>query len=141
MDSTARRSTRAVGPALLLAVVATVSLVLPWLAIGSGPARSTIDLIGAAGALDVLSDGERLAVLAAWIAAPVTIAVALMAASVGHHRAAAALVLVVGATIVTAAAFVFAQSALRLGWGGVMGAAAATVAIGCAAVALAPGRS
>ena len=119
-----RRRPPAIAVALVCAFVAAVSLVLPWLAIGGGPARSTIDLIGSAGALDLLRGGERVAVIAAWTAAPIAVAIALVAAPFGRRRLAAAVVAVVGLVLVVAAVLIVTNDFVRLGWGGVVGGVA-----------------
>ncbi|NNC81663.1 MAG: hypothetical protein HKN94_16080 [Acidimicrobiales bacterium] len=78
--------------ALSSGFLAAVTLVLPWLTI-SGRSRSTIDLIGSAGALDVLNGFWKALVITGWFLFPATVAAAMLVAASGRLRIAAWLVL------------------------------------------------
>lgn len=90
-------SRRMTGPVLAASAVSAgfataVSLVLPWVRIGNR-SRSSIDLIGSAGTLEVIEGSVRLAVVAVWFLVPVIVAAA-MVAGAGHRLRLSALLLV-----------------------------------------------
>ncbi len=127
------RPVPAIVPALALAFITTVSLVLPWLAIGSAPARSSIDLIGSLNALDVVDGISRALIVGAWLLIPVAIAAALLLGASGRTRMASGVVLAVSVLVVFAALAVVLSEPIGIGWGGVLGA---VTACGAAAFAL-----
>lgn len=119
--------------ALVLVFVAAVSLVLPWLTIGSAPGRSSIDLIGSANALDVVGGPALALIVGTWLAVPVAAAAALVLGASGRSTAAAVVVLAISLLVASAAGAIVVSDAVTLAWGGAVGGLAATLA-GAAAV-------
>lgn len=79
---------RVAGLASAVGATTALSLVLPWVRVG-GRSRSSIDLIGSAGALDVIEGGARLAVVTTWFLVPALVAFAMLAAAADRLRACA----------------------------------------------------
>ncbi len=127
--------------ALVSVFVAAASLVLPWLAIGTAPGRSSIDLIASANALDVVGGATLALIIGTWLAIPVAAAVALLLGALGRPKAAAAVVLVVSACIGLVAAAIAATDAVALAWGGALGGIAAALGGGSAVGALLDSRA
>jgi len=71
--------------ALLLGVLSTVCLVLPWVRVGSRD-RSSIDLIGSAGALDIIEGATKAIVVLLWFLLPVLVAAAMLSLAAGRIR-------------------------------------------------------
>lgn len=109
-------------PALACSFVTAVSLVLPWITIGSAPARSSIDLVGSMNALEIAGAGVRLLIVVAWLLIPVAIAAALLLGAAGRVKIAAGVVLAVSLLVLVAAAAIMSNGVVGLGWGGMLGA-------------------
>lgn len=126
---------RAAGFASAAGAATALSLVLPWVRVG-GRSRSSIDLIGSAGALDVIEGGVRVAVVATWFLVPALVSVAMLAAAADRPRAAALSLLPLGPGLlaVVAAAALSARSVLV--WGAYLTAVAAVVTTVLAVVVL-----
>jgi len=80
-----RVKTRLPFVALLLGVLSTVCLVLPWVRVGSRD-RSSIDLIGSAGALDIIEGATKAIVVLLWFLLPVLVAAAMLSLAAGRIR-------------------------------------------------------
>ncbi len=116
----------------LVAGVATAcSLLLPWFHVG-GPPRSTLEVIAAAGALDVIEGRTRALVVAAWTVVPVSVALALFAAAARRARLAGGLVAGSCSLVVGIACLLALTRPGLLAWG-------AVVAVSCAIVAVSTG--
>lgn len=89
---------RASFAALALGVLSTLCLVLPWVRLGSRD-RSSIDLIGSAGALDVIEGATKAIVVVLWFLLPVLVAAAMLALAAGRHRLLALLLVPLGPLI------------------------------------------
>jgi hypothetical protein len=122
--------------ALTAIFVAAASLALPWVAIGSSPGRSSIDLIGSANALDVVSGPTLALILGTWLAIPVAAAAALLLGASGRWTGAAVVVLVVSVLIELAALAIATSDVVGLAWGGLLGLVAAILATGAAILAI-----
>lgn len=107
------------------------TLVLPWFHI-SGRARSSIDLISSAGALDVIGGGTRLLVVALWLLLPVLVAVAMLLYAAQRSTASAILIALVGAVVLVVLAVGFVVDGVALAWGAAVAAVCAVVAVSCA---------
>lgn len=127
--------------ALVAVFVAAVSLVLPWLAIGTAPGRSSIDLIGSANALDVVGGSTLALIVGTWVAIPVAAAMALLLGAIGRPTAAAVVVLLVSVCIGLVAVAIAATDAVALAWGGVLGGVAAALAALAAVVVILGSRA
>ena len=71
--------------ALGLGIVSTVCLVLPWVRVGTRD-RSSIDLIGSAGALDIIEGATKAIVILLWFLLPLLVAAAMLALAAGRTR-------------------------------------------------------
>ncbi len=71
--------------ALLLGVLSTICLVLPWVRVGSRD-RSSIDMIGSAGALDIIEGATKAIVVLLWFLLPVLVAAAMLSLAAGRIR-------------------------------------------------------
>ena len=114
---------------------AAVALVLPWVRIG-GRTRSSIDLIGSAGALELIEGGVRVAVVSTWLLVPVLVAGAMLAGAADRLGLCAALLLPLGPLL----AGVIVLAAVRAGdllvWGAYLTAACAVTATALASLLL-----
>ncbi len=108
-----------------------VSLVLPWLRIGSRN-RSSIDLIGSAGALDVIDGSVRVAVVATWFLVPLLAAAAMLAGAAGRHRLASGLLVPLAPTLAGVVILGWAVAGDGLAWGAYLTAALALTTGGLA---------
>lgn len=141
MPSAEQRATFApVAGAVGASFLATCTLVLPWFDV-AGRARSSIDLIASAGALDVIEGGTRVAVVALWLTLPMLSAIALFLFALGRYRGAASLALVVGGVVVAILALGFIVDEVGLAWGAWLGAVSGVIAAGCAIMVLASART
>lgn len=103
---------------VVMGLVSAAALLGPWLRSGTVD-RSSVDLIGSATALDVLSGTTRVVVVGAWLTVVVLVAVALVTAAWDRPRVALAVLLPVGPLLV-AAWILLAGSPLEVRWGAVM---------------------
>lgn len=71
--------------ALLLGVLSTICLLLPWVRVGSRD-RSSIDLIGSAGALDIVEGATKAVVVLLWFLLPMLVAAAMLSLAAGRLR-------------------------------------------------------
>lgn len=133
-------SGRLVSLALAAGFVSTVSLVLPWFTIGQR-SRSSVALLSSASALDVIEGTLKVAVIGAWLLAPVLVAMAMLVAAAGHHRLAAGLLVPVVLVMLLAVGAGAAVDEVDLAWGAFFGAAFAVVASACAIMVLATPRT
>lgn len=100
------------------AVLAIVGLLLPWA--GSGTrARSTIELLAVAGALELIEPWQRVLLLGIWMAVVVSAAVGLCLITSGRMGAGASCLVPIG-PVLAIALVVIARSSLTLEWGAVM---------------------
>ena len=83
------------GCLLGLGIVSTVCLVLPWVRVGTRD-RSSIDLIGSAGALDIIEGATKAIVILLWFLLPLLVAAAMLALAAGRTRLLAWLLLPLG---------------------------------------------
>lgn len=96
-----------------------VALLCPWARSGTVD-RSSIELLGSASALDVLTDGQRIVAAGAWFTVVALGAGALVAAAWGRRTIVAVMALPVGPAMV--AAWLAVQSSpLMVRWGAPMG--------------------
>ncbi|MGI9606847.1 MAG: hypothetical protein ACR2P0_11975 [Acidimicrobiales bacterium] len=113
-------ATRGAGPPLLIALVGgfatACSLLLPWITTGSR-SRSTISLIGSAGALDIITGVVRVAIVVLWLAVPVAVAVAGLAAASGRHRPSAFVLFGVGLSMSIGIGALLVTAAEAVAWG------------------------
>ena len=78
-----------------LGIVSTICLVLPWVRVGTRD-RSSIDLIGSAGALDIIEGATKAIVILLWFLLPLLVAAAMLALAAGRTRLLAWLLLPLG---------------------------------------------
>ena len=126
---------RAAGFASAAGAATALSLVLPWVRVG-GRSRSSIDLIGSAGALDVIEGGVRVAVVATWFLVPALVSVAMLAAAADRPRAAALSLLPLGPGLLAVVAVATLSARSVLVWGAYLTAVAAVVTTVLAVVVL-----
>lgn len=123
--------------ALVAAFLAVVSLVLPWFVI-VGRARSSIDLISSASALDVIEGGVKTLVIAGWLISPLLVSISMLVAASGRHRLAAGLILPITLGIVAAFVVGIFVDAIGLAWGALFGTGFAIIAAIFAMMVLVP---
>ena len=111
------------------------TLVLPWFQI-SGRARSSIDLISTAGALDVIDGGLRLFVVGMWLLLPVLVSAALILYAAQRTMASAILIGLVGAVVLIVLALGLVIDGVALAWGALVAAVCAVAAVSCAMMGL-----
>lgn len=116
-----------IAAALGAGFLAVVSLVLPWFVV-VGKARSSIDLLSSASALDVLEGGLKLVVFAGWLLAPILVSIAMFLAASGRHRGAAFLLLPIGLLILVVFVVGVVVDAIGIAWGAIFGAVFAALA-------------
>lgn len=126
---------RAAGLASAVGAATALSLMLPWLRVG-GRSRSSIDLIGSAGALDVIEGGVRFAVVATWFLVPGLVAFSMLAAAAGRLRACAFALLPLGPGLVAVVAGAVLTAGRLLVWGAYVTAVGAVVTTVFAVVVL-----
>lgn len=80
---------------VLAAIASAVCLVLPWIRMGARD-RSSIDLIGSAGALDIIEGTTKVVVVLLWFALPLLVAGAVLALAAQRRRLMAGLLLPLG---------------------------------------------
>lgn len=102
--------------ALLAGFAAALSLLLPWFRVGAR-SRSSIDLIGGLGALDVIEGPVKALVVIGWFAVPALVAAALIAGAAGRNRLAAALLLPLGPVLAGSVVAVIFVAGDVLRWG------------------------
>ncbi|MCP3934982.1 MAG: hypothetical protein GY708_06375 [Actinomycetia bacterium] len=95
---------------------AVASLAFPWHSL-LGKSRSTVELMGSASALDVLSGFDKAAVIAAWLAVPLLTAVALLAAAARRSVVVGLAMLPLGPLMVGAVALVSVRVPGDVVWG------------------------
>ena len=131
-DSSTRRLA---AMATIAGTAAAVALVLPWVRTGDR-SRSSIDLIGTAGALDVIEGSVRTGVVITWFLVPVLVAGAMLAGAADRLRLCAVLLVPLGPLL----AGVILVAALRAGdglvWGAYLTGACSAAATTLAAVVL-----
>lgn len=120
--------------------VTACTLVLPWFRV-AGRARSSIDLISSAGALDVIEGGTRLAVVGLWLVLPVLSAIALFMFALKQPNVAAILSFVVGAAVLLVIGLVLFIDEVGLAWGAWLAAASGATAAVCAIMVLTSART
>jgi hypothetical protein len=113
--------------AIVAGFAAAVTLVLPWIRIGSR-ARSSIDLIGSLGALDVIEGATKFAVVLAWLLTPVLVAAAMLVGASGRYRLSAALLAPLGLLLGGIVLLVFFVAGDTLAWGAYLTAVCAIAA-------------
>lgn len=101
---------------VVAAASCAVALLVPWVAVGRRE-FSSLDLIAAASALEVVSgDRERL-VLAAWMVVPVLVAAAFVFAAVGRRRPLALVLVPLGPISAVVLVAMARAPAIRTLWG------------------------
>ncbi len=123
---------------LVPAIASVLSLLAPWVYLGSR-GRSSIDLIASAGAIDLIEGPTRLAVVLAWLLAPLLAAGATIAAAANRPRLAAAVVAPLGPFLGVVAAVVVIGLGELAGWGAWLCATLAVVTTVAAVVVMAKG--
>ena len=121
--------------ATLAGTAAAVALVLPWVRTGDRT-RSSIDLIGTAGALDVIEGSVRVGVVITWFLVPVLVAGAMLAGAADRLRLGAALLVPLGPLLAGVIAFAAVRAGDVLVWGAYVTGACATAATVLAAFVL-----
>jgi len=116
------------------------TLVLPWFVV-AGRARSSIDLISSAGALDVIDGGVRILVIGLWLVVPVLAAIALILFAARRVRASMILTLTVSLAVLVVLVLGLIVDMVGLAWGAWVAAACSIIAMGCAMMALVSTRS
>lgn len=129
-----------VAAALGAGFLAVVSLVLPWFVL-LGKARSSIDLLGSASALDVLEGWVKVVVFAGWFLAPVLVSVAMFLAAGGRHKAAAILLLPIGLLLLGVFVVGVLVDEIGIAWGSIFGGVFAALATVFAMMVLMTSRS
>lgn len=117
-----------------------LSLVLPWFVL-LGKARSSIDLLGSASALDVLEGWVKVLVFAGWFLAPILVSIAMFAAAAGRHRTAAALLLPIGLLLLGVFILGIVVDDIGIAWGSIFGGVFAALATVFAMMVLMTSRS
>jgi len=84
--------------ALMAGTASVVCLVFPWVRFGTR-SRSSIDLIGSAGALGVIAGTTRVIVVLLWLVLPMLVAAAMVALAAQRPRLMASLLLPLGPVI------------------------------------------
>jgi len=107
---------------LLFGAVSVIGLVLPWLSTGERQ-RSSIDLIGSAGALDVIEGFTKAVVIAMWFLLPMLAAGSFLAFAAGRSRLAASLVLPLGPVLGLIVGLLFFAVSDQVAWGAWVSAA------------------
>lgn len=125
----------AVGAAFLSAF----TLILPWFEI-AGRARSSIDLISSAGALELIDGAIRVLVVGLWLIVPILGAGALLLLASGRQRAAAVAALLVGGAVLAVLGVGLLVDGVALVWGAFLAGASAICAAVCAIMVLTPSR-
>lgn len=132
------------GPLVALALgagfLATISLVLPWFTI-AGRSRSSIDLVSSASALEVIDGPAKVAVVACWLCAPLLVALAMLVAASGRHRAGALLLSPVTGILLLVVIIGVLVDDIRLAWGATFGLVFAAAASTCAIMVLVTSRT
>ncbi len=132
------------GPLVALALgagfLATISLVLPWFTI-AGRSRSSIDLVSSASALEVIEGPVKVAVIACWLCAPLLVALAMLVAASGRHRAGALLLSPVTGIMLLVVIIGTVVDDIRLAWGATFGLVFAAAASTCAIMVLVTSRT
>lgn len=118
--------------------VMAASLVLPWFDI-SGRARSSIDLISSASALEVIDGSMRFVVIGLWMLVPICVAGALLAFAAQRARVAMVLLAVTAVAVLAVLVIAFAVGEISLAWGAWLAAVCAVAALGCAMMVLSQG--
>ena len=120
--------------AAVAAVATALCLLTPWA--GSGQVdRSTIELLGSAGALDLLEGRNEVIALAGWFAVPLLAAMAAVGAGWGRRRLTAWSALPMGPVMVMAW-WAVASSPLEARWGAVLSALVGLMASSLAGLVL-----
>jgi len=132
------------GPLVALALgagfLATISLVLPWFTI-AGRSRSSIDLVSSASALEVIEGPVKVAVIVCWLCAPLLVALAMLVAASGRHRAGALLLSPVTGILLLVVIIGTVVDDIRLAWGATFGLVFAAAASTCAIMVLVTSRT
>ncbi len=126
--------------ALVAGFLAVVSLVLPWFVL-LGKARSSVDLLGSASALDVLEGGVKVAVFVGWFIAPILVSAAMFLAASGRHTAAAVLLQPIGLLLLGVFLVGVVVDDIGIAWGSIFGAVFAALATVFAMMVLMTSRS
>ena len=93
-------------------------------------------MLSSASALDVIEGWVKIAVIGCWLLAPILVAVAMLVAASGRHRASAVILSpVVLATLVVAVIGLLVED-ITLAWGALFGLAFAVLASVCAIMVL-----
>lgn len=129
-----RNSRGLLGIGVSTAALAAASLVLPWFEL-SGRPRSTIDVIGSAGALEVIAGSTKLLVVLGWLMLPLLAAAGMLLAASGRDRLAAAIILPIG-PLVLSIVLIGLAAGLSAAWGVWPAALSASVSLGCAIMVL-----
>lgn len=116
MASEHQRTQQLLVAAIFGGFAAAVTLVFPWIRIG-GRARSSIELIGSLGALDVIEGATKFAVVLAWLLTPVLVAAAMLLGASGRYRMSAALLAPLGLLLGGIVLLVFVVAGDTLAWG------------------------
>jgi len=126
---------RLAGLASVVGAATALSLVFPWVRVG-GRSRSSIDLIGSAGTLEIIEGGVRFAVVAAWFLIPTLVAFAMLAGAADRLRVCAGLLLPLGPALMGVLAVAALTAGRQLVWGAYVTAAGAFVTSGIALLLL-----
>lgn len=102
--------------AIVAGFLTAVTLILPWFQVG-GSQKSSIDLIGSLGALDVIEGNVKRIVVLAWFAIPVLVGSAMLVAASGRYRAAAFLLTPLGPLLGGIVLLVLVVETGLLAWG------------------------
>jgi len=127
MASEHEQTQRMLVAAIVAGFAAAVTLVLPWIRVGSS-ARSSIDLIGSLGALDVIEGATKVAVVLAWLLTPILVAAAMLLGASGRYRLSAALLAPLGLLLGGIVLLVFFVAGDTLAWGAYLTAVCAIAA-------------
>lgn len=118
--------------ALAFGIVSTVCLVLPWVRVGTRD-RSSIDLIGSAGALDIIEGATKAVVILLWFLLPLLVAAAMLALAAGRTQLLAWLLLPLGPILGAIVVLLLAVAGDVVVWGAWLSAA---FAVGASASAI-----
>lgn len=131
MATDIRMTQRLLVGSLVAGFLAAVTLVLPWIRLG-GRTRSSIELIGSLGALDVIEGSVKVAVIIGWFVVPVLVGTAMLTAAAGKLRLSASLLIPLGPILAGTVLFVLFVESDVLAWGAYLTALFALVATGSA---------